>query len=148
MRNETEKICVFIIWLCALLTLLTTAIIMAIGGENPTSTNQCIAMMLLVLVITAANEERSKRIAVRHIQNKKKKGIKNNMKEFISAYIDKECLIYTISGQVYGTVKAVSDSALQVETKSGLQILNIDYVVRIREYPKNKNGKKKSIVID
>lgn len=70
------------------------------------------------------------------------------MKDFISAYIDKECLIYTVNGQVGGTVKAVSESALQVETKSGLQVLNIDYVVRIREYPRNKKGNKKSIVID
>ena len=87
-------------------------------------------------------QEQKHRIITRHIQNKKKKGIKSNMKDFVAAYIDKECLIYTVNGQVGGTVKAVSESALQVETKSGLQVLNIDYVVRIREYPRNKKGNK------
>ena len=29
-----------------------------------------------------------------------------------------------------------------------LEAVNIDFVVRIREYPRKKNGKKKSVVID
>ena len=70
------------------------------------------------------------------------------MKEFITEYIDKDCLVYTISGQYEGVLKAVSDSAIRLETKSGVEVLNLDYIVRLREYPKNKKGKKKSVVLD
>ena len=29
-----------------------------------------------------------------------------------------------------------------------LEAINLDFVIRIREYPKNKKGKKKSVVLD
>ena len=35
-----------------------------------------------------------------------------------------------------------------VETKTERQILNLDFVIRIREFPKNKKGKNKAIVLD
>ena len=37
---------------------------------------------------------------------------------------------------------------LAVENKGNLEAVNLDYITRIREYPKNKKGKKKSIVLD
>ena len=36
-----------------------------------------------------------------------------------------------------------------VERKTGeREIINLEYVTRIREYPRKKNGKKKEIVLD
>ena len=32
--------------------------------------------------------------------------------------------------------------------KKETEILNLDFVIRIREYPRNKKGKKKSVVVD
>lgn len=38
---------------------------------------------------------------------------------------------------------------LVIEKKTGeTEIINLDFVTRIREYPRKKNGKKKSIVVD
>ena len=34
------------------------------------------------------------------------------------------------------------------EKEGKIEALNLDFVIRIREYPKNKKGKKKSIVLD
>ena len=62
-----------------------------------------------------------------------------------------ECIIYTVAdnfGNIQGVIKDVNDTGITVENKQGLQAVNLDYVVRIREYPRKKNGKKKSVVLD
>ena len=72
------------------------------------------------------------------------------MKELAKRFIDKECLITAIdsSHQFEGVIKEVSDSAILVEKNGTVEALNLDFVIRIREYPRNKNGKKKSVVLD
>jgi len=35
-----------------------------------------------------------------------------------------------------------------IEKSGTLEAVNFDFIVRIREYPKNKNGKKKSVILD
>lgn len=71
------------------------------------------------------------------------------MTELAKRFIDKECLIYTFNGnQINCTVKEVGDGAILVESNGTVEAINIDFVMRIREYPKKKNGKKKSVVLD
>ena len=36
----------------------------------------------------------------------------------------------------------------KINTGTDTDIVNIDYIIRIREYPKKKNGKNKSIILD
>lgn len=72
------------------------------------------------------------------------------MKELAERFISKECLIYSFdcSRQFEGVIKEVSDSAILVERNGAVEAINLDFVIRIREYPKNKKGKKKSVVLD
>ena len=70
------------------------------------------------------------------------------MVELCKKFIDKECIIYTYNSQIVATLKEVTDGALLIEEKGEVQAVNVDFVVRIREYPKKKNGKKKSVVLD
>ena len=71
------------------------------------------------------------------------------MKELAKRFIDKECIIYTFNSQLEGVViKEVGDGAVLIEKNGTLEAVNLDFVSRIREYPRKKNGKKKSIVID
>lgn len=71
------------------------------------------------------------------------------MTELAKRFIEKECLIYTFNGnQITGTIKEVCGGALLVENGGTVEAINIDFVMRIREYPRKKNGKKKSVVID
>lgn len=72
------------------------------------------------------------------------------MKELAKRFIDKECLISSInsSNQFEGVIKEVSDSAILVEKNGTTEAINLDFVIRIREYPKYKKGKKKSFVFD
>ena len=65
------------------------------------------------------------------------------MKELAKRFIGEECIIYTITsndGSVRGMV---------IEKKTGeLEIINLDFVTRIREYPRKKNGRKKGVILD
>lgn len=72
------------------------------------------------------------------------------MIELAKRFIGKECLIYAFdsSHQFTGTIREVTDSAVLIENNGTLEAINLDFVIRIREYPRNKNGKKKSVVLD
>ena len=102
------------------------------------------AMLLIIFIM---NRYSKMYIAKKFIKNKQRKD-KAYMLELAKRFIDKECLIYTFnSNQIEGVIKEVSNGALLVEKKGTLEAVNLDFVVRIREYPRNKNGKKKAIVI-
>lgn len=74
------------------------------------------------------------------------------MKELVKQFIGKECIIYTITSNdssLSGVIKEIGDGGMLVERKTGEQeIINLEFVTRIREYPRKKNGKKKDIVLN
>lgn len=61
-----------------------------------------------------------------------------------------ECLIYTCNSNatVTGTIRSYNDGWIEIETKGQCDILNCEYITRIREYPRGKNGKRKNLVLD
>ena len=107
-------------------------------------------MALLFFVLFFLSEQRKKRMAVvRHILHKKKHNKENDaMKELAKQFIGKECIIYTLAGSdttVKGTIKEVTDGGIVVERPDGIEAINLEYVARIREWPRNAKGKKKQI---
>ena len=72
------------------------------------------------------------------------------MKELAARFIGKECVIsaYDGSHQYTGIIKEVNDGAILVEKEGKQEAINLDFVIRIREYPVGKNGKKKSVILD
>ena len=105
-------------------------------------------ILMLLLIVIIMNIQNRMYLAKKFIKNRQRKD-KKYMVELAKRFIDKECIIYTFnSTQIDGTIKEVSDGCLLVEKKGTLEAVNLDFVVRIREYPKNKKGKKKSVVID
>ncbi len=72
------------------------------------------------------------------------------MNELAKRFIGKECIIYSFDGnhQYEGIIKEVIDGAILIEKDGKSEAISLDFVIRIREYPKNKNGKKKSVVLD
>ena len=74
------------------------------------------------------------------------------MKELAKQVIGEECIIYTITsndGSVQGVIKEIDDGGMVIEKKTGeLEIVNLDFVTRIREYPRKKNGRNKGVVLD
>ena len=112
-----------------------------------------ILLALLLLVIIPWIMRRRRLAAVRHILNQKKLNKENSeMKELAKRFIGDECIIYTITsndGSVQGVIKEIDDGGMVIEKNSGeLEIINLDFVTRIRQYPRKKNGKKKGVVLD
>ena len=72
------------------------------------------------------------------------------MKELATRFIGKECVIYAFDNghQYTGVIKEVTDGAILVEKEGKQEAINLDFVIRIREYPIGKNGKKKSVILD
>ena len=72
------------------------------------------------------------------------------MTELAKRFIGKECLIYAFDSnhQFDGRIQEVTDGAVLLEKDGKLEAINLDFVIRIREYPKNKKGAKKSLVLD
>lgn len=105
----------------------------------------------LVLLFLFA-EQRKRKIAVIHMLNHKKHSKEQStMKELAKQFVGEECLIYTVTGfdsAIQGTIREVTDGGLIVEKKDGIEAVNLEYVTRIRQYPRKKNGKKKSIAAD
>jgi hypothetical protein len=86
------------------------------------------------------------KVILRRIKNRKEGLIEMN--EIIKNFIGKECLIYTFQTQVSGVIESLENNWISVRSGDSSEIVNIDYISRIREYPKNKKGRKKSIVLD
>ena len=110
-----------------------------------------LALFLLVIIPWIMRQRRL--AAVSHILNQKKQNKENSeMKELAKRFIGEECIIYTITsndGSVQGVIKEIDDGGMVIEKKTGeLEIINLDFVTRIREYPRKKNGRKKGVVLD
>ncbi|MBQ5676109.1 MAG: hypothetical protein IIV45_13765 [Lachnospiraceae bacterium] len=100
-----------------------------------------------VIIVSRRNNKiaaRKKVIKQRQIQ----KGEKTKMVELAKRFIGKECLVYTFDSinVPQGIIKEVSDGAILIEKDNNVQIVNLDFVTRIQEYPRDKKGKKKAVV--
>lgn len=111
-------------------------------------------VIIAVLIIFFCIRRRRRTAAVAwQILNQRKQNKENVvMKELAKQFIGEECIIYTITsndGSVQGVIKEIDDGGMVIEKKTGeLEIINLDFVTRIRQYPRKKNGKKKDIVLD
>lgn len=106
-----------------------------------------IIVMLVLLYILLRNK---KIIAAKKVIQKRRSEDITNMLELAKQFIGKECVIYSFdaSHQFTGTIKEVADGAILLEKDGKLEAINLDFVIRIREFPTNKNGKKKSVILD
>ena len=112
-----------------------------------------IVLALFLLVIIPWITRRRRMAAIRQLLNRKRQNKENDeMKELAKRFIGEECLIYTITsndGSLQGVIREIGDGGMVIEKKSGeMEIVNLDFVTRIRQYPRKKNGKKKEIVLD
>ncbi|MBQ3497726.1 MAG: hypothetical protein IJA87_01220 [Clostridia bacterium] len=109
-----------------------------------------IPIILLWIIIFIMLRNRKKALIIRKIIEKRKTGGNIEMKELAKRFIGKECLISTLDNnhQYEGVIKEIADGAILVEKAGMSEVINLDFVIRIREFPKNKKGKKKSVVLD
>ena len=106
-------------------------------------------IIFIVLFVIIILQRKQKQTIIKNIINKKKSEDKTKMIELAKRFIEKGCIIYSFDGhQFTGVIKEVNDGAILIENGGSSEAINLDFVIRIREYPKNKNGKKKSVIID
>ena len=106
-------------------------------------------VIIAVLIIFFCIRRRRRTAAVAwQILNQRKQNKENVAKQCIG----EECIIYTSAsndGSIQGVIKEIDDGGMVIERNSGgWEIVNLDVVTRIRQYPRKKNGKKKDIVWD
>lgn len=108
---------------------------------------------VILIIFLCIRKKRRTAVAVWQIQNRRKHNKEISvMKELAKQFIGEECIIYTITSNdgnaIQGVIREINDGGMIIERNSGEQeIINLDFVTRIRRYPKKKNGKKKSLVI-
>ncbi|MBQ6880725.1 MAG: hypothetical protein IJN52_11065 [Bacteroidales bacterium] len=102
-------------------------------------------MWIIIIYVLLSNR---KAVIARQIIKKRKTEGNTEMKELAMRFIDKECVISSFDGnhQYEGIIKEVTDGALLLEKDGKIEAINLDFVIRIREYPRNKKGKKKTII--
>ena len=101
-------------------------------------------VLLFIIIFTT---QRNEKTIIKNIM-KKRREKDTVMYELAQKFVGKECIIYTFNSQLEGTLKEVNEGGILIERANGEEAVNFDFIVRIREYPRNKNGKKKSVVID
>ena len=112
----------------------------------PTYYIPLVVMFIIIFIIM----RRRKIVIAEKVIKRKKSEETTEMVELAKRFIGKECIVYSFdSGRQFdGVIKEVSDGALLIEKNGQTEAINLDFVIRIREYPKNKKGKKKSVVVD
>ena len=105
-------------------------------------------VMLWVIIIIILLQRKKVQSLLCILRIKKRKRGNVDMSHMIEKFIGKDCLINLGSGSTAdGVVKSVADGWVELEGKDGnLQAVNLDYISRIREYPTNKNGKRKVVI--
>ena len=105
--------------------------------------------LLIILPMLERRRGRRRNAIIKHVLYNKKRNKENNkMRELAKQFIGKECIVYTVTGSdgiVKGTIKDVADDGIIIERGNGIEAVNLEYVTRIREWPRNANGKKKAI---
>lgn len=101
-------------------------------------------MLLFIIIWNSRNDKQEiQKLIIKRI-GKKKVGI-TKMNEIIKEFIGKECIIYTFQTQIIGVIERIQDNWIYVKSDNNVEIINLEYISRIREYPRKKNGKKKAI---
>jgi len=89
-----------------------------------------------VIIVVVMTQARNRRQLMRKIIKKKESGNRGHfiMNEAIKMFLGKECVVYTFENTgVKGIVEAADDGWLRIKTKKGQQLVNPDFVSRIRE---------------
>ena len=112
-----------------------------------------LVIIVALIIFFCILKRRRTAAAVWQIQNRRKQNKENVvMKELAKQFIGEECIIYTITsieGSIQGVIKEIDDGGMVIERNSGeREIVNLDFLTRIRQYPRKKNGKKKGVVLD
>ena len=89
--------------------------------------------IVLFLVIFVAHRHEKIVLKIRQRRRKRKGNI--DMNELVQRFLGKNCIIYlgTTGGDLRGTIEAVEGNWVSVHTKDTVEVVNLDYICRIKE---------------
>lgn len=102
-----------------------------------------IPIVLLFIMLYILYKQQQFHFISKKIARKKSGGIRMN--EIINKFIGKECLITTYNSSLEGVIESIDGNWICVKNKDNEEIVNIDFISRIKPVPLKANGKKKSI---
>lgn len=104
----------------------------------------------IALLLWIFHKNKTDAAVILHIRRKHGKREGTSMVELAKQFIGKECIISIITSStgVVGTIEAVEEHGMLVTKGDETTLVNLEYVSQIKEYPRKKNGKKKSVVLD
>ena len=109
-----------------------------------------IPILILIFLVIFPMLRAKRAAAILAAQNRKENP---EMEELAKTMIGKECIVDVVaqSSGAQGTIVAVEGGALllrDLTPQQNEQIINLQYVTRIRAYPRNKKGKRNAVVLD
>lgn len=105
-------------------------------------------IFVCIILPAIARRKRVKAYAAIKIAKRKRKHLndeeKAKMNEIIQKFIGKECIISTINSEsvsVQGTIEEINGGWITVTHDGTEEMINVDYIVKIKEYPRKKKNK-------
>ncbi len=96
-------------------------------------------IVLIMLAIVLYSIQKRKKFLCRQIIQQKTPKEKSYMKELAGRLIGKKCMVVVFDSSVTGIIREVTENAILLEVKNTTEIINLSFIVRIREIPdKNK----------
>lgn len=99
-----------------------------------------VGIFLPLLVILLEQEQANAQMRTIQIIKRRTRKEGTPMNESVKQFIGKNCAIYTYNNQLIGTVVSVEENWMTIKTKNASELVNLDYISRIREYPVKKQG--------
>ena len=108
------------------------------------NTSYIIVFVLLFLVLYLQRQKKRMTVARMISKNRKSKangkGSMKIMADMLRVYIGKKCTVSTLNDSVTGTIVAIEDGWMKIDTGKDNSAVNLDYVLRVRQLPvKDKN---------
>ena len=94
--------------------------------------------IFLPLLSVYIQQQQQKKYMIKKIINKKRGEKDCQMEELARELIGKRCLVYTFNSQEVGVVEEVGNGALVIINYGAKLIINIDFIIKIKEYPVSK----------
>lgn len=106
-------------------------------------------IIVIALFVIYLPEKKRRRVVANRIIAKKRnldrnKKEKQVMKELAQRFIGKDIYVKLLEGNADGIAKEVTENGIVLEKDGNIQVINLDYVIKIREYP-YKKGKRATI---
>ena len=104
-----------------------------------------IFLPIWISIIVTLNNKKELQKSIIYKLKKKREGQRMS-NEVIKNFIGKDCIITTFQTQITGVLESIEENWVILRVGERVEIVNIDYISRIREHPLKKNGKKKMII--